>query len=285
MDEEYDVFAACKPMVISTLTIDEIVTTRGRELRLGGPGYHMSWISTAYRLSHLDIVSYVNTRDENVFASAIKERGSNPVLIPIRHPTARIVLDYTREMRRISFKHFPIDIGEEIVEEARERRPGLLVISPVYGELNVETLKELTGLPQWSVLDLQGYTRTMAPEDLISVFPRRVVDIIHLSSDDIPQRQFDALLDEIAGLARHSLLYTLGPEGAVLLDSSGNPRLRAKPKEVSSSPGVGCGDVFSLSYGLFLCGTWEPRKAFIEALMTSMYYALKPPDIHQYILG
>ena len=285
VNEEYDVFKVCKPIVVSSLTIDEIITAQGKEFRIGGPGYHMSWISMAYRLSQLDIVSYVNTHDAYVFENAIRERGGNPILIQTRHPTARIVLDYTSGKRRVSFKCPPIDIGGEIVEEVKKRAPVLLVISPVYGELQVETLKELSSLSQWSVLDLQGYTRIMTPEELVSIFPRKIVDVIHLSSDDVPQRKFDALLDEIAGLSRHSLIYTLGPKGAVLLDSSGNPRLRAKPKEISPSPGIGCGDIFSLTFGLFLCATWEPRKAFIEALMTSMYYALKPPSIHQYIPG
>ncbi len=283
--DEYDVFAPCKPLVISTLTIDEIVTSEGRELRLGGPGYHMSWVSKAYRLSRLDIVSHINTKGGEEFYKAIRERGGNPVFIETSNPTARIVLDYTSGKRKVFFKHPPQEIGFEALEKVKNLDPALLIISPVYGELPIETLKELSSRAQWSILDLQGYLRVMTSEELASVFPRKIVDVIHLSSDDISQREFDALLDEIAGISRHSLLYTLGPDGAVLLDSNGNPRLRARPKETSPSPGVGCGDVFTLSYGLFLCITWEPRKAFIEALMTSMYYALKPPDIHQYILG
>jgi sugar/nucleoside kinase (ribokinase family) len=285
VNEDYDVFATCKPMIVTTLSIDEMITRENRWIRIGGPGYHMSWISKPYKLSRLDIVSYINHKDRDLFIKALEDRGGNPILIETNEPTARIILDYTTGKRKVYFKHEPPYIGQEALEVIEKREPALLVISPIYGELPIETLKEIAGRAQWSVLDLQGYLRIMSPDEIASVFPKRIVDVVHLSSDDISQRKFDALLDEIAGISRHSLLYTLGPEGAVLIDSNGNPRLRARPKEVSPSPGIGCGDVFTLSYSLFLCATWEPRKAFIEALMTSMYYALKPPIIHEYTKG
>ncbi len=277
-----DVFSLCRPVIVSTPTIDEVVYTHERKTLLGGPGYHMSWIAKAYGLADLRITGYVNKRDEPVFTRAIRERGGNPRLVPTQEPTARVVLDYTGPRRKVMFIEEPPHIDAELAERVRALDPLLLVASPIKGELPVEILKNLSSNAQWSILDLQGYLRQGDPGEILSVMPRRIVDVVHLSNDDIPERIFDSYIDDVSLLARHTVLYTLGEKGAVLLDPNGNPRLRARPSQTTETPSRGCGDVFTLAYGLFLCATWDPRKAFIEALMTSMYYALNQPAQHTY---
>jgi hypothetical protein len=278
-----DVFSLCRPVVVSTPAIDEVVYNDERRILIGGPGYHMSWIAKAYGMTNLRITGYVNERDISVFTRAIRERGGDPLLFPSEKPTARLLLDYTGPRRKVEFIEEPPDIDASLADRIKELSPVLLVISPLKGEIPIEILRELSSNAQWSVLDLQGYLRQSNPGEVLSVMPKRIVDVIHLSNDDIPERTFDNYIDDVSLLSRHTVLYTLGEKGAVLLDSNGNPRLRARPSETTETPSRGCGDVFTLSYSLFLCATWDPRKAFIEALVTSMYYAVKPPLSHTYI--
>ncbi len=281
-------FDLCRPLVVSAPTVDKIIYMDGRmEERLGGPLLHTAWLASAYQVSTLTSLGVLHKEDLEYFRREIEGRGGKARLVAVEENTAKVVLDYTGSNRRVFFESTPPRIrGDHLLEAIEEDNPMLVFLSPVYDELPVDLALEAAKKIQWSILDLQGYLRSMPPGDALSIMPRRSFDVVHLSDDDLPRREFDYLIDDVASVSRHSVIYTMGAEGAVLLDSEGNPRLRAKPsQDYVGSEGVGGGDVFSLSYGLFLCSTWEPRKAFIEALLTSSYYVLKGPRPPRYSRG
>ncbi len=170
-------------IIIGSFTIDRI----DERLSIGGPAYYSSLALTYIGHTSITIISPARDIHENF----VRNIGIN--LISVGADTPIFQLKYVEGGRReVILKHR----GSKITishNELKLIRDSLIIISPVYREVDLDTLKVVKRLSRFVALDVQGFVRYVRSDGKVGIVWSnemydiiRLADIIHADLSEVP---------------------------------------------------------------------------------------------------
>ena len=170
-------------IIIGSFTLDRI----NEGLSIGGPAYYSSLALTYLGHSSITVISPAREIHENF----VKNIGIN--LINVGTDTPVFQLKYVEGGRReVILKHR----GSKIIISKRELdliRDSLIIISPVYREIDLDTLKTIRKFSKFIALDVQGFVRYVCSDGKVSIAWTnemyeviRLADVVHADLSEVP---------------------------------------------------------------------------------------------------
>jgi len=170
-------------IIIGSFTIDRI----DEKLSIGGPAYYSSLALTYIGHTSITVISPARDIHENF----VRNIGIN--LINVGANTPVFQLKYVEGGRReVILKHR----GSKITiprNELKLIRDSLIIVSPVYREVDLDTLKVVKRLSRFVALDVQGFVRYVHSDGKVSIVWSnemydiiRLADVIHADLSEVP---------------------------------------------------------------------------------------------------
>ena len=170
-------------IIIGSFTIDRI----DEKLSIGGPAYYSSLALTYIGHTSITVISPARDIHENF----VRNIGIN--LISVGADTPVFQLKYVEGGRReVILKHR----GSKITishNELKLIKDSLIIISPVYREVDLDTLKVVKRLSRFMALDVQGFVRYVHNDGKVGIVWSnemydiiRLADVVHADLSEVP---------------------------------------------------------------------------------------------------
>jgi len=170
-------------IIIGSFTIDRI----DEKLSIGGPAYYSSLALTYIGHTSITVISPARDIHENF----VRNIGIN--LISVGADTPVFQLKYVEGGRReVILKHR----GSKITishNELKLIKDSLIIISPVYREVDLDTLKVVKRLSRFMALDVQGFVRYVHSDGKVGIVWSnemydiiRLADVVHADLSEVP---------------------------------------------------------------------------------------------------
>ena len=185
-------------------------------------------------------------------ASKINVTGENTTtldIFPDRKGVPAKVKDFTGEIKNIS-----------------SLRSNVIIISPLFQEISINSLKKLRAKFTTIIIDIQGFTRlsfmqNMKLSDDIKTEPKvlpqlcRIADIIKFSENELdvvlPKLTLNKKLLTLHSWGLKSVVITQSDKGCIISTNNSLPKI-LPVKTIKTSDAVGAGDKFLILLGIFL---------------------------------
>ena len=172
-----------KVYVLGSFTIDEI----GDELVVGGPAYYSSLALTHMDHSNITIVSPVS----DIHRRLVKDLRVNVVSVGSRTPVFKLTyVDGGRRLVVLKSKGEEIRFSDDVLWLMKD---SLVIVSPVFREIDLNLLLEVRRYASMIALDIQGFIRRLSDGGQVSIVwsddvykALRLADVIHADLSEVP---------------------------------------------------------------------------------------------------
>jgi hypothetical protein len=257
--------------IIGTITVDRLHFRHQVRESLGGIPWFATELSPNERLK-MRIVTNVG-KDfpfKKVPKHILKASKINIVcgntttldIFPDRKGVPAIVKNFTGETKNIN-----------------SLRGKVIIISPLFQEISVKSIKKLRAKFTIMIVDIQGFTRqsfkqNMKLSDDIKTEPRvlpqlcKIADIIKFSENEfdaiMPKLSLEEKLLTLHNLGLKNVIVTQSDKGCIISMNDSQPKiLSVKPIRISDT--VGAGDKFLILLGTFLAKNDSLEKSVVKA--------------------
>ena len=200
-------------IIIGSFTIDRI----DEKLSIGGPAYYSSLALTYIGHTSITVISPARDIHENF----VRNIGIN--LISVGADTPVFQLKYVEGGRReVILKHR----GSKITishNELKLIKDSLIIISPVYREVDLDTLKVVKRLSRFMALDVQGFVRYVHNDGKVGIVWSnemydiiRLADVVHADLSEVPiYNNMVEASEELGKISNGIIMVSNGERGLV----------------------------------------------------------------------
>jgi len=200
-------------IIIGSFTIDRI----NEKLSIGGPAYYSSLALTYIGHTSITVISPAREVHKNF----VRNIGIN--LVSVGDVTPVFQLKYVEGGRReVILKHR----GSKITishNELKLIRDSLIIISPVYREVDLDTLELVKSSSRFVALDVQGFVRYVRSDGKVGIVWSnemyniiRLADIIHADLSEVPiYNDMVEASKELGKISNGIIMVSNGEEGLV----------------------------------------------------------------------
>jgi len=200
-------------IIIGSFTIDRI----DEKLSIGGPAYYSSLALTYIGHTSITVISPARDIHENF----VRNIGIN--LISVGADTPVFQLKYVEGGRReVILKHR----GSKITishNELKLIKDSLIIISPVYREVDLDTLKVVKRLSRFMALDVQGFVRYVHSDGKVGIVWSnemydiiRLADVVHADLSEVPiYNNMVEASEELGKISNGIIMVSNGERGLV----------------------------------------------------------------------
>ncbi len=217
----------CNALIVSSPTIDIININNTEIVCAGGPPLYAGF---ALKKMNCDVYFYGPIGFETEKTINLQEKY-NIITLGVHQEVKGAIFyhKYNQDKRTTKFigEIMTIDVND-LINKTKNIKFDFIIISPIFNEIPPEQIKLLN---KPIVLDPQGYTRSL--KQWMDLVPFNYIDLIHVSSDDVP-------LDFIKNVITNSiLLYTMGIENTIIINKNDIKEIRPSGNVVNDRTGAG----------------------------------------------
>lgn len=232
--------------IVGHASLDKIITTNNIVEKVGGPPTYIESI-----LKNSDIDYRLVTKVGKDFP--LEKLAQKPIIVS--KPTTKFVLKYNENGRELENPEVCEPIYPEDIKESK-----ISIVSPISGEVSVETLQKIIEKSEIVILDIQGFVRKIENEKvIITQLDYRIQDLLK-DVDIIKANEKESIYLDIEKLKQNSdIIITKGERGCDLITKNNVLRIPAdNQKEVEPT---GAGDMFLGGLALALLKNMNLEKA------------------------
>lgn len=239
---------AHKFLAVGNITKDELILKSGKFISFGGTSYSAI---AATRLGYKAHILCRSNHEIDPWVKRLNEEGIHVEVQPDKHLTF-FINDYSfGERQQLLLEH-----TRKIVYKSSEKMD-IIHFNPMFGEINLESIKKARKNCEILSLDVQGLVRTTKNKKVIGKFWSKReeflkhIDFLKVGKNEINlvsrKKSYREICEELSSMGAKVVALTLGEKGSIVFKEDYYEIPAYKTEEIDPT---GAGDVYATAFAI-----------------------------------